>query len=59
MLVIGDHAADRLRIAEVAVGAEHAAHDAAILHAARHLLPGALVVRSEDLDLGHDTLLRV
>src|SRR5437762_2713510 len=53
VLVIGDHAADRLGIAEVAVGAQHAAHDAAVLHTARHLLLGALVMRPENLHLRH------
>ena len=31
VLLVGDHAADRLRIAEVAVGAQHAADHAAVL----------------------------
>jgi len=54
VLLVGDHAADRLRIAEVAVGAEHAARDAADAHAAPHLLDGALVMLTEDLQVRHD-----
>src|SRR5262249_18431612 len=57
MLLVGDHAADRLRIAEVAVGAEHAARNAADAHAAPHLLDGALVMLTVDLQVCHDTLL--
>ena len=57
MILVGDDAADRLRVAEVAVGAQHAAHHAADAHAAPHLLDGALVVLAEDLQVGHDTLL--
>ena len=35
MLLVGDDAADRLRVAEVAVGAEHAGHGIADCHAVR------------------------
>src|SRR5262249_54531521 len=59
VLRVRDDAADRLRIAEMAVGAQHAAHHAAVLHAARHLLLGAVVVLAEDLDLGHRLLLAI
>src|SRR5262249_8216613 len=52
-------AADRLGVAEMAVRAQHAAHHAAVLHAARHLLLGAVVVLAEDPDLGHGLLLVV
>ena len=57
VVLVGDHAADRLRVAEMAVGAEHAADHAAVLHAARHLLLGALVVLAENFDFGHAALL--
>jgi hypothetical protein len=53
VLGVGDDAAHRLRIAEMAVCAQDAARDAAVLHAARHLRLGALVGLAEDLDLGH------
>ncbi len=58
VLLVGDDAADRLGIAEMAVGAQHAADRAAVLHAARHLRLGAVVVVAKDLDLGHRGLLR-
>ena len=57
MVFVGDHAADRLRIAEVAVGAQHAAGHAADAHAAPHLRDGALVMVAVDLEFSHDTLL--
>jgi hypothetical protein len=57
VLFVGDHAADRLGIAEMAVGAEHAARNAADAHAAPHLLDGALVMLTEYLQVRHDTLL--
>ena len=57
MVLVGDHAADRLRIAEVAVGAQHAAGDAADAHAAPHLRDGALVMLAVDFQIRHDTLL--
>ena len=57
MVLVGDHAADRLRVAEVAVGAQHAAGDAADAHAAPHLRDGALVMLAVDLEFSHDTLL--
>jgi hypothetical protein len=53
VLLVGDHAADRLRIAEMSVGTEHAADHAAVLHAAHHLLLGALVMLAENLHFGH------
>src|SRR5439155_25628155 len=54
VFLVGDDAADRLRIAEVAVGAEHAARNAADAHAAPHLRDGALVMLTEDLQVRHD-----
>jgi len=57
VLLIGDDAADRLGVAEMAVGAQHGAGDAAVLHAASHLLLRARVVFAEDLDVGHRWLL--
>jgi hypothetical protein len=57
MLLIGDHAADRLRVAQMPVGAQHAADHAADTHAARHLRLGARVMLAEDLELCHGTLL--
>jgi hypothetical protein len=57
VLLIGDHATDRLRIAEVAVGAEHAAGDTADRHATSHLLDRVIVVVSEHLEFGHGPLL--
>src|SRR5215470_16808107 len=59
MLLVGDDAADRLRIAEMAVSAEHAARNAADAHAAPHLLDGALVMLTVNLQVRHDTLLCV
>ena len=53
MLFVGDHTTDRLRITKVAVGAEHAAGDAADRHAPSHLLFRVLVVVSEDFEPGH------
>ena len=57
VLLVGDHAADRLRVAEVAIGAQNAAGDAADAHAAPHLRDGALVMLAENLQVSHDTLL--
>ncbi len=57
MILVGDDAADRLRVAEVSVGAQDAARDAADAHAAPHLRDGALVVLAEDFQIGHDPLL--
>src|SRR6516162_219648 len=57
VLLVGDDAADRLRIAEVAVRTEDATNHAANLHAARHLLLRAIVVTAEDPNLRHGTLL--
>ena len=51
MLLIGDDAADRLRIAEVPVGAQHAADHAADTHAARHLRLGARIMLAEDFEV--------
>src|SRR5207342_1973860 len=57
VLLIGDHASDRLRIAEVTVGAKHPAGDTAHRHAAGHLPLGVVVVVSENLEFGHGALL--
>ena len=47
LLLVGDHAADRLRIAEVAVGTENAADHVSHCHAVAHLRHGRLVVLSK------------
>ena len=49
---IGDRAADRLAVAHVAVGAEHARDRVAGPRAALELLDGALVNHPANLDLG-------
>ncbi len=49
LLLIGDHATDRLGVAEMAVGADHAGHDIADRHAVTHLLDGRRVVLAEHL----------
>jgi hypothetical protein len=54
VLLIGDHAADRLRVAEVAVSAENTAGNAADAHAAPHLRDSALVMLAEDFEVCHD-----
>src|SRR4029077_13928514 len=59
VLLIGDHAPDRLRVAEMAVGAEHPADDTADRHAPCHLPFRILVVVSENLEFGHRALLSV
>src|SRR5437016_13077125 len=56
MLVVSDDAADRLRVAEMAVGAQDTATHATVLHAARHLLLGALVVLAENFRFCHHAL---
>src|SRR5262249_19503884 len=53
MLVVSDDAADRLRVTKMAVGAQDTAAHAAVLHAARHLLLGALVVVAENPHFCH------
>ena len=53
--LIGDHPADRLGVAEVAVGAQHAGNGAADAHAPPHLSDGLVVVLAEDLQVAHDT----
>ena len=50
LLLIGDDAADRLGIAEVAVGADHAGHDVADRHAIAHLSDSGFVVLAEDFE---------
>ncbi len=44
LLLIGDHAADRLGVAEMAVRADHAGHDIADRHAVAHLRDGRMLV---------------
>ena len=53
VLFICNDATNRLRIAEMAVRAQHAADHAAELHAAGHLRLGAIVVIAENLHLRH------
>ena len=50
LLLVGDDAADRLRVAEMAVGADHAGDDVADPHAIAHLGDGRRVVLPEDLE---------
>ena len=47
LLLVGDHTADRLGVAEMAVGADHAGHDAADAHAIAHLRDRGFVVVAE------------
>ena len=51
--LVGDAAADRLAVARVVVGAEHAELGVARLHAALELLEAALVDGAEGLDRAH------
>ena len=55
MIGVGDRAADRLRVADVAVGAEGAAERVAGVGAAAELVDGALVdvAVDGDRDVGH------
>ena len=53
MVGVGEGAADGLRVADVAVGAEHAAHGVARLGAAHELLDGAGVHVAVDADRRH------
>jgi hypothetical protein len=50
LLLVGDDAADRLGIAEVAVGADHAGHDIADRHAIAHLRDSRFVVAAKDFE---------
>ena len=50
LLLVGDHAADRLRIAEMTVRADHAGDDVADRHAVAHLRNRGLVVLAENLE---------
>jgi hypothetical protein len=52
LLLIGDHAADRLRIAEMPVGANHAGDGIADRHAIAHLRDRRVIVLAEDLSAG-------
>src|SRR5262249_61067529 len=56
MLVVSDDATDWLRVTKMAVGAQDTAAHAAVLHAARHLLLGALVVVAENPHFCHHAL---
>ena len=47
LALVGDHAADRLRVAEVTVGADHAGHHVADAHAVAHLAQRRCVVGAE------------
>ena len=47
LLLVGDHAADRLRVAEMAVGADHAGDGVADRHAVAHLGDRRLVMLAE------------
>jgi hypothetical protein len=53
VILIADDAADRMRVTEMPVGAQHATRHAADLHAAIHLRECALVVPAENPRLGH------
>src|SRR5712671_5027028 len=57
VFLVGDDAADRLGIAEMAIGAKHAAGDAADRHASGHLLLRLVVVGSKHLERDHGALL--
>jgi hypothetical protein len=50
LLLIGDDAADRLGIAKVPIGTDHAGHDVADRHAIAHLRDGCFVVLAEDFE---------
>ena len=50
LLLIGDDAADRLRIAEVSVRTDHTSHDVADCHAIAHLSDRCFVVLAEHLE---------
>ncbi len=50
LLLVGDDAADRLGVAEVAVGADHAGDDVADGHRVAHLRQRAFVVIAEHLE---------
>ena len=56
---VGDHAADRVGVAEVAVRAKHALHGAADRHAALHLRERLGFVLPVDLNVAHGALLFV
>ncbi len=53
MLLIGDDAADRLRIAEMPVGTQHRTGHTADGHAALHLRDGLVVMLAKNLDVAH------
>jgi hypothetical protein len=49
LLLVGDDSADRLRVAEVTVGADDAGDDVADRHAVTHLCDGCVLVPAEHL----------
>ena len=57
VFLVGDHAADRMGVAEVAVGAQHTLYGAADRHAALHLRECLGLVLPVDLDVAHGALL--
>ena len=59
VLLVGDHAADRMRVAQMAIGAQNALHGAADRHAALHLRERLGLVLPVDLDVAHEALLFV
>ena len=59
VFLVGHHAADRMGVAEVAVGAQYAFHCAADRHAALHLRERLGLVLPVDLDVAHGALLFV
>ena len=54
VFLVGDHAADRMGVAEVAVGAQNALHGAADRHAALHLRERLGLMLAVDLDVAHE-----
>ena len=59
IVLVGDHPADGVGVAEVAVSAQDAFHRAADRHAALHLRERLGLVFTVDLDVAHDVLLFV
>ena len=56
-VLVGDHAADGVGIAEMAVGAQNALDRAADGHAALHLRERLGLMLAVNLDVAHDALL--
>jgi hypothetical protein len=59
VVLVGDHAADGVGVAKVAVGAQDAFQRATDRHAALHLRERLGLVFTVDLDVAHDVLLFV